>query len=331
MVDTNGKHYVGGKVQLIDNCDSDKWSKLEVDDILEKINFDVSRLEYYYLKPGMSLDDGLMRLFDNLSSVEMAEIGVQKGVVDVFVVEANDLVVSQITQENSIDGVGGESGDEAMRSEGYEFGDEDDKADYEDCEFGKGEGIEEAAACGKGKAFENGTGKGKGKVADDDLEEDPSFIDSDYDLSDHEEDAIMAGQVEGWKKIVDEMVNDHMGDTSDSDHLPNESPNSSSEEEMEHDDNNDKLVSRRYRRLMEHDDNNDKLVSRRYRPATDLNDPRWELGIRFNCKEDFADLIRHQGVLHGKRLRLVKNDSIRCLAKCKGVIMSKKKLACPWG
>ena len=52
MVEFNGKHYVGGKVQHIENCDLDKWSKLEVDDILHKLNFDVSRLEYYYLKPG---------------------------------------------------------------------------------------------------------------------------------------------------------------------------------------------------------------------------------------------------------------------------------------
>ena len=89
MVESNGKHYVGGKVQMIDNCDPDKWSKLEVDDVLEKLGIDVSKLEYYYLNPGMRLDDGLLRLFDSLLAVEMAEIGVQNEVVDVYVVEAN--------------------------------------------------------------------------------------------------------------------------------------------------------------------------------------------------------------------------------------------------
>lgn len=59
-----------------------------MDDVLEKLNVDVSRLEYYYLKPGMSLDEGLVRLFDHLSSIEMAEIGVQKRVLDVFAVES---------------------------------------------------------------------------------------------------------------------------------------------------------------------------------------------------------------------------------------------------
>ncbi|XP_042018945.1 uncharacterized protein LOC121766757 [Salvia splendens] len=56
------------------------------------------------------------------------------------------------------------------------------------------------------------------------------------------------------------------------------------------------------------------------KPATDINDPRLEVGLRFNSKEDFTYLIRHQGVQLGKKLRLKKNDKIRCVAYCKELL-----------
>lgn len=73
----------------------------------------------------------------------------------------------------------------------------------------------------KAKAIKKGKNKVVGdssRVADEDLvEDDPSFVDSDYDLNEREEDAIMAAQVEGWKKVVDEMSKhpmEHNRDTS---------------------------------------------------------------------------------------------------------------------
>ncbi|XP_047953891.1 uncharacterized protein LOC125200221 [Salvia hispanica] len=65
-------------------------------------------------------------------------------------------------------------------------------------------------------------------------------------------------------------------------------------------------------------------MSRRYKPTKDRNDPRLEVGLRFNTKAVFTDLIRHQGVQLGKKLRLKKNDNIRCIAYCKGLLRSKK-------
>ncbi|KAG6427293.1 hypothetical protein SASPL_111535 [Salvia splendens] len=49
------KRYVNGECDYIHKCDMDKWSKLEVDDALEKRGVDVSGLEYFYLWPRMSL------------------------------------------------------------------------------------------------------------------------------------------------------------------------------------------------------------------------------------------------------------------------------------
>ncbi|XP_041993363.1 uncharacterized protein LOC121743997 isoform X1 [Salvia splendens] len=54
----------------------------------------------------MSLDEGLVRLFDNISLMEMAELGVQRGIVDVYALHENDVLVSQLTQELGLSDVG---------------------------------------------------------------------------------------------------------------------------------------------------------------------------------------------------------------------------------
>ena len=48
----NSKTYVGGKVDVVDNCDPDKWSKVEIDGICRNFWYtSVSRL--WYTMPGM--------------------------------------------------------------------------------------------------------------------------------------------------------------------------------------------------------------------------------------------------------------------------------------
>ncbi|XP_042035206.1 uncharacterized protein LOC121781547 [Salvia splendens] len=172
----------------------------------------------------------------------------------------------------------------------------------------------------KGKRKGKAKGKGKAGVdadADDDNAGQPTFVDSDYNLSDKEEDNIMTAQVEGWKNVVNSMrVLGDLDDGGESDNLRSDSPSSGASE--------DDLAG-------EGDCDVVKTISRRYKLATDLNDLRLEVGLWFNTKEDFTELIRHQGVKLGKKLRLKKNDIICCVARCKGLMRSKKiKAECPW-
>lgn len=77
--------------------------------------------------------------------------------------------------------------------------------------------------------------------------------------------------------VVDVMARHPTDDTSDIDQLPSDSPSSGTEDDEEKD----------YY-------DNTKRLSRRYKTATNHNDPRHEFGLRFNCKKDFKELIRHQ-------------------------------------
>ncbi|CAI9116709.1 OLC1v1017934C1 [Oldenlandia corymbosa var. corymbosa] len=65
----------------------DKWSRIEVDDeVVTKLGLVVVELSYYYLKSGEDMDEGLMLLEDNNSSITMASHGLKEGLVDLFVV-----------------------------------------------------------------------------------------------------------------------------------------------------------------------------------------------------------------------------------------------------
>ena len=80
----------------------------------------------------------------------------------------------------------------------------------------------------------------------------------------------------GWKRVVDVMVKHLTDDISDSDQLPSDSPSSGTEDEE----------------AKEHYDDT-KRLARRYKADTDRNDPGWKIGLHFNSKADFKELIRH--------------------------------------
>ena len=63
--------YVGGTVEYIDNCDLDKMSLLEMDDIAKKFGF-APHVGFYFRLPGVTLDNGLV--FMNTNEDVMAMI-----------------------------------------------------------------------------------------------------------------------------------------------------------------------------------------------------------------------------------------------------------------
>ena len=122
---------------------------------------DVTGLEYFYLRPRMSLENGLVRLFDNQSAIDMAKLGVCYGVVDVYVVQVGGVVIddaegrempmSQLTQEAA------RMEDGVTTSSSSEEEDEDREGSEEDEDQEGSEGTDE-----------HGEGSGEGYMSDDD-------------------------------------------------------------------------------------------------------------------------------------------------------------------
>ncbi|KAH7847773.1 hypothetical protein Vadar_030118 [Vaccinium darrowii] len=57
----NPVRYVEGFVNHVDDCDPEKWSKLEVEDIVERLGYPKHKLLWYRI-PGLGLEEGLREL-----------------------------------------------------------------------------------------------------------------------------------------------------------------------------------------------------------------------------------------------------------------------------
>ena len=62
--DENTQKYMGGEVGLVDECDLDKWSKIEIEAICKDFGYThVSRL--WYRRPRDNKEDGVFQLITN--------------------------------------------------------------------------------------------------------------------------------------------------------------------------------------------------------------------------------------------------------------------------
>ena len=72
--DENPQKYMGGEVGLVDECDLDKWSKIEIEAICKDFGYThVSRL--WYRRPRDNKEDGVFQLItDDHDAVLMTEL-----------------------------------------------------------------------------------------------------------------------------------------------------------------------------------------------------------------------------------------------------------------
>ncbi|XP_058217889.1 uncharacterized protein LOC131328932 [Rhododendron vialii] len=63
--------YVGGFVNHVDNCEQDKWSKLEVEDIVERLGYTKYKMLWYRI-PELGLEEGLSVVGTDKDAMDMA-------------------------------------------------------------------------------------------------------------------------------------------------------------------------------------------------------------------------------------------------------------------
>ena len=81
----NLKEYVGDEVGIVDNCDPDEWSKLEIEVICRDFGYTtVSRL--WYIKPGDNEENSVFHLIkDDKDAMLMTELVRDHGQIHVYV------------------------------------------------------------------------------------------------------------------------------------------------------------------------------------------------------------------------------------------------------
>ena len=56
--DTQNRDYTGGLVDIVDSCDSKRWSLCKLDEIANKLEYEHYTVGYYYFIPGRNMADG---------------------------------------------------------------------------------------------------------------------------------------------------------------------------------------------------------------------------------------------------------------------------------
>ncbi|KAH7849908.1 hypothetical protein Vadar_024820 [Vaccinium darrowii] len=80
----NPVRYVEGFVNHVDDCDPEKWSKLEVEDIVERLGYPKHKLLWYRI-PGLGLEEGLRVIGTNKDAMNMTTVVKGHEQIEVYV------------------------------------------------------------------------------------------------------------------------------------------------------------------------------------------------------------------------------------------------------
>ncbi|MED6163355.1 hypothetical protein PIB30_079081 [Stylosanthes scabra] len=139
--------YVEGEEEVVDWCNLDKWKMIEVFVMLRSIGYtreSISVLWYKDVEVGFS--EGLRELKGDRGAMDMANIGVEKGIIDLFLLHKTsvDIPVNVQVRAHKVSKMKGkkvvnedsESGGESESDENSDYApDEDDYSAYSDLNF----------------------------------------------------------------------------------------------------------------------------------------------------------------------------------------------------
>ncbi|XP_020967032.1 uncharacterized protein LOC110266512 [Arachis ipaensis] len=84
--DKGKNEYIDGEVTTVDWCDRDRWSVIEAYDVVGKLGYIAENIGVLWYKDTKLGLEGLKLLKGDEEAMEMANIGVEKKVVDLYVV-----------------------------------------------------------------------------------------------------------------------------------------------------------------------------------------------------------------------------------------------------
>ncbi|MED6146100.1 hypothetical protein PIB30_031460 [Stylosanthes scabra] len=97
-------NYLEGKITLVDYCNEDEWSLIEVYDIVTKqgyLNEDIANMWYKSTKEGKG--EGVRKLRNDKDAMAMASIGVKEDLVELYVVH-NHRDIQEESRDVQLDG-----------------------------------------------------------------------------------------------------------------------------------------------------------------------------------------------------------------------------------
>nr|POE60375.1 hypothetical protein CFP56_33299 [Quercus suber] len=302
----NPQVYVGGTIDIVYNCDPDKWSKVEMESICREFGYtEVDKL--WYKMPGVNPEHAnFHQVVDDDAAMFMTDL--VKGYEEIHVFVEHPVHEPVEVPDSELEGVGV---DAEYRPDFSQFG------GYDNAEFVDDE-VEEVCAeqvCARRA--------GKAPVVDDQVEESSEGSEgSEDERSDLEEEPeiqpvnIGEDSTDSWDNQAedDEVEPGQMGGgVMNSDYESEEllSLDESSSSSEDGDDSSDDDIQE-----AEVDNSIRKSKYPIFRPVAKAEHLRFEKDMLFISTKQFKDAITDYAVAGGWGIKFVKNDLVRVRARC---------------
>ncbi|RYR31286.1 hypothetical protein Ahy_B01g056087 [Arachis hypogaea] len=339
--------YLGGETSIVDYCDEDEWSLIEVYEIVSRQGYlkkDIAAM--WYKAENAGLEDGLTMLKTDKDAMDMARIGVKDDMVEVYVVHKTS-EVGEVVQPGQLTAPA-EEGDQAgpgpiVVYDGPGVG---SKAATD----GPTDGPTDGANDGPTEVEEVGSmSEGSCEVvkSDDAVEEDEegseTSEDDDYEprgsesswtsdsiagnASTHSLGSLDFGDSDDEREGAEGLVDVNITEEGEKESAPNQSHGQSSQQAAQNlgkekvvgdfGDEDTGYNSEEFLDTPFSDDEDD--PGKRYpihRPLKNMSEYTWEVGTLYVSREEFKDCATAYAVSSGRGLRFTKVDLKRVKVEC---------------
>ncbi|KAH7861243.1 hypothetical protein Vadar_023663 [Vaccinium darrowii] len=296
--DCNPPRYVNGLVNHVDDCDSDRWSKFEAEDIVQRLGYRRHKLLWYKV-PNLSMDESLRLIHSDQDVVEMSQLGRAHEQIEMYV----EHVIKDV-EDNGLAPLPPPLPDIPMTKN-------------ETNETAKMFNVNIDEDNGKGVPYYN-------------CDSEDSEIHADYPLSDGSDyddvmfDALNKKRKDHIGKEADDLFGDDNG-------KENEEENREHAEGEEHSDHmkfdyeSEELLSGEDSSDSDEEGGQRRLHTRKwtcFKPVDRPTNIRFEKGMLFSSLQQFKLAITEYAVHGGYAIKFVKNDKQRVRTVC--------EKPCPW-
>ncbi|XP_025659280.2 uncharacterized protein [Arachis hypogaea] len=323
--DKGKNEYIDGEVTTVDWCDRDRWSVIEAYDVVEKLGYIAENIGVLWYKDTELGLEGLKLLKGDEEAMEMANIGVEKKVVDLYVVHKasipNDFCYdigyldvgggSKVVEEECVDADSGPS--DIRQAQNIQAEAQGGGVDME----AQMQGLVDAHLSAE-EVLQN-IGDGDNSEEEDDTDDPDYEADSDLHFSDSEDDYCGDDGLFDVDITLGEMHQDirkSKKSKSAVEKLKKTQKVAAGKRKSSRLSDDEGLNSDELEEVSSEDDEASKKKFPVHKELKDMSKYKWEAGTLYATREEFKEAVTSYAVHTGRNIKFPVVDNVRVRAKC---------------
>ncbi|XP_072087389.1 uncharacterized protein [Arachis hypogaea] len=323
--DKGKNEYIDGEVTTVDWCDRDRWSVIEAYDVVGKLGYIAENIGVLWYKDTELGLEGLKLLKGDEEAMEMANIGVEKKVVDLYVVHKASIPDdfcydigyldvgggSKVVEEECVDADSGPS--DIRQAQNIQAEAQGGGVDME----AQMQGLVDAHLSAE-EVLQN-IGDGDNSEEEDDTDDPDYEADSDLHFSDSEDDYCGDDGLFDVDITLGEMHQDirkSKKSKSAVEKLKKTQKVAAGKRKSSHLSDDEGLNSDELEEVSSEDDEASKKKFPVHKELKDMSKYKWEAGTLYATREEFKEAVTSYAVHTGRNIKFPVVDNVRVRAKC---------------